>query len=86
MKLSLYEGTSRERATLIMTDHRSVVLARKKERDISRRKNRNIKRWTVEVADDTPNYDKGKGGGPWTNYNERLHGPHAAPRISRHNS
>lgn len=84
MKLSLYEGTSRNRAILLMTGHRSAVLARKKERDISRRKNRNIKRWTEEVADDTPDYDKGKGGGPWTNYNGRLHGLHAAPRVSRH--
>lgn len=69
MKLSLYEGTSRTKATLIMTDSRVRVMARKKERDVSRRKTKSIKRWTEEVPDDTPNYDKGKGGGPWTNYN-----------------
>lgn len=68
MKLSLYEGTSRNRATLIMTGNRSNVLSRKRERDISRRKAKNIKRWTVEVSDETPNYDQGKGGGPWQNY------------------
>ena len=81
MKLSLYEGTSRKRATLLMTDSRTAVLARKRERDASRRHDKNIKRWTVEVPDDTPNYDKGKGGSMWANYNNRLHAS-AVPRVS----
>jgi hypothetical protein len=80
MKASLYEGTSRTKATLIMTDDKSVVLKRKRERDISRRSERNVKRWVVEVPNNTPVYDKGKGGGPWTNYQDRNN-RHAAPRI-----
>lgn len=81
MKLSLYEGTSRARATLLMTGHRSEVLARKRERDASRKKDKNLKRWTVEVPDETPNYDKGKGGSMWANYNNRLYAG-AVPRVS----
>lgn len=69
-KLSLYEGTSRAKAVLLMTGPRIAVLARKRERDISRRGTKNIKRWIEEVPADTPDYDKGKGGGPWTNYNQ----------------
>lgn len=80
MKLSLYEGTSRPKATLLMTGPRATVLARKRERDISRRKARNIKRWTVEVPDSTPDYDHGKGGGPWANYDGRAHGS-ASPVV-----
>ena len=68
MKASLCEGTSRRKAKLLMTDDRSRVLARKRERDISRRHDRGIKRWVEEVPADTPNYDAGKGGGPWQGY------------------
>lgn len=82
MKVSLYEGTSLKRARLIMTDERSLVLKRKRERDISRKGERGIKRFIVEVPDDTEKFDAGKGGGPWANYDNRQHRS-AAPRVPR---
>lgn len=65
---SLYEGTRLAKATLIITDESSVVAKRKKERSISRRANKNIKWWVVDAPKGTEKYDKGKGGGPWVNY------------------
>ena len=64
---SLYEGTCRRKATLIITDVEKVVKARARERKISRRKDP-VKWWIEEAPADAPKYDKGKGGGPWSNY------------------
>ncbi len=72
---SLYEGTSRKKATLIITDVEKVVRARWKERKTSRRKDP-VKWWMEEAPTDAPKYDKGKGGGPWSNYDSRE-----APRV-----
>lgn len=67
---SLYEGTSRPKAELLMTDTLTRVTARKRERNISRRTQRDIKRWVEPAAPGADVYDKGKGGGPWTNYDK----------------
>lgn len=72
MKLSLYEGRSKDNCELLMTGSRKDVLARKKERDISRRPFKRIRRWTVEVSDSEPDHDKGKGGSMWANYDNRI--------------
>lgn len=67
----LYEGTSRPKAELLMTDTLTRVTARKHERGISRRTHRDIKRWVEPASPGAVVYDKGKGGGPWTNYDKR---------------
>ena len=79
MLKSLYEGVSRSKAVLIMTDDQKAVKARLKERKTSRRGPWTKQRimWFVEDAPlDAVKYDKGKGGGPWTNYQST-----AVPRV-----
>ena len=68
---SLYEGSSRANAVLIMTDDQKAVKARLKERKTSRKgpgSRHRIMWWVEDAPLDAVKYDKGKGGGPWTNY------------------
>jgi len=73
---SLWEGRSRNNATLIMIDDQKAVKARMKERKTSRRgpgSRHRIMWWVEEALPDAVKYDQGKGGGPWTNY--QVSGP-----------
>jgi hypothetical protein len=58
---SLFEGTSFAKSELLMTDDAPAVDRRKKERDVSRRSDRNVKRWVVEAEPGAPRFDRGKG-------------------------
>lgn len=71
MLKSLYEGMSRSKAILIMTDDQKAVKARLKERKTSRKgpgTRQRIQWWVEDAPLNAVKYDKGKGGGPWTNY------------------
>lgn len=59
---ALYEGTSRKKAVLIIIDDRSIVEKRKKERDISMKTLKHIKRWIEDAPINAEKFDKGKRG------------------------